>query len=56
MTTPRFDSHFLTAAKRGARAHHWKFGDMKPVAGATDAQIELIVEYVHAVQLVNRLF
>ncbi len=50
------DGHFLTAAKRGARAHPWKFGDMKPVAGVSDAQLELIVEYVRAVQRVNGLF
>ncbi len=50
------DDHFFTATKRGTRAHHWKFGDMKPVEGVSDAQLELIVEYVRAVQRVNGLF
>jgi mono/diheme cytochrome c family protein len=50
------DGAFFTAPKRGARAHHWKFGDMKPVEGVTDAQLELIVEYVRAVQQANGLF
>ncbi len=50
------DGAFFVASKRGARAHHWKFGDMKPVAGVTDAQIELIVEYIRAVQRANGLF
>ena len=50
------DGAFFVASKRGARAHHWKFGEMKPVAGVTDAQIELIVEYIRAVQRANGLF
>jgi mono/diheme cytochrome c family protein len=50
------DGHFFTAVKSGTRAHHWKFGDMKPVEGVTDAQLELIVEYVRAVQRANGLF
>jgi len=50
------DGSFFTAAKRGARGHHWKFGDMKPVEGVTDAQLKLIVEYVRAVQRANGLF
>jgi mono/diheme cytochrome c family protein len=50
------DGAFFAAPKRGTRAHHWKFGDMKPVAGVTDAQLELIVECVRAVQRANGLF
>ena len=50
------DGHFFAAAKRGTRAHHWKFGDMTPVEGVNDAQIELIVEYIRAVQRANGLF
>ncbi len=46
----------MVAPKRGTRAHHWKFGDMKPVEGVADAQLELIVEYVRAVQRANGLF
>jgi mono/diheme cytochrome c family protein len=50
------DGHFFTAVKSGTRAHHWKFGDMKPVEGVNDAQLELIIEYIRAVQRVNGLF
>lgn len=50
------DGAFFTAPKKGTRAHHWKFGDMKPVEGVTDAQLELIVEYVRALQQANGLF
>ncbi len=50
------DGAFYLAAKRGARAHHWPFGDMAPVPGITDAQIKSIVDYVRAVQKANGLF
>ncbi len=47
---------FFAAPKRGVTAHHWKFGDMPPVEGVNDAQLELIIEYVRAVQRANGLF
>ncbi len=50
------DGAFLLAARRGARRHHWNFGDMKPVEGVTDRQIESIVGYVRALQKVNGVF
>lgn len=50
------DGAFYLAAKNGVRAHHWKFGDMPPVEGISDAQIASIVEYVRALQRANGLF
>ena len=50
------DQSFYLAALQGARAHHWKFGDMKPVEGVTEAQLKLIVTYVRALQKANGLF
>ena len=50
------DAAFFTAPKQGARAHHWKFGDMKPVEGVTDGQLDKIVKYVRALQKANGLF
>ena len=50
------DAAFMIAPKQGARAHHWKFGDMKPVAGVTDAQLETILEYVRALQRENGIY
>ncbi|MBT5513473.1 MAG: cytochrome c [Rhodospirillaceae bacterium] len=50
------DGAFYLAAKRGALAHHWPFGNMKPIAGITDQQIASIVAYVRAVQKANGLF
>ena len=50
------DAAFMNASKQGARAHHWNFGDMKPVEGVTDAQLKTVVEYVRALQRANGIF
>jgi mono/diheme cytochrome c family protein len=47
------DGAFRLATIRGARAHHWRFGDMKPVKGVSDGEIEAIIRYVRAVQKAN---
>lgn len=47
------DYAFLRAARGGVQAHHWRFGDMKPVDGVTDMQIEWITRYVREVQRAN---
>lgn len=47
------DQAFLLAAKNGARAHHWTFGDMPPVEGLTTSDIDNIVAYVRALQRAN---
>lgn len=47
------DVAFQRAARFGVQAHHWRFGDMKPVAGVTDKQIEWITSYVREVQRAN---
>ena len=44
------DPAFFLAAKRGARAHHWNFGDMPPVEGISDQQIDAIVAFVRTRQ------
>ena len=50
------DQAFLIAATQGARAHHWQFGNMPPVAGITTRQIQDIVAYVREVQKANGVF
>lgn len=50
------DGAFFIAAKRGVRAHHWRFGDMPPVEGVNEAQIQSILQYVRAVQQANGVF
>lgn len=47
------DFAFQLAAKGGVRAHHWRFGDMKPVPGVTEKQVEWIVKYVRELQSAN---
>ena len=44
---------FLVAAQLGVRAHHWRFGDMPPVQGITEAEVSSIVTYVRALQRAN---
>lgn len=40
------DNAFQRAVKSGSKAHHWKFGDMAPVAGVTPDQAAHITAYV----------
>ena len=47
------DFAFQAATKNGVRAHHWRFGDMQPVPGVTDKQVEWIVKYVREMQRAN---
>ena len=44
------DASFLLAVRRGVRAHHWDFGNMAPVPGLSDGDVEAIVEYVRSEQ------
>lgn len=47
------DMAFLLAAQNGVRSHHWKFGNMPPVEGVTQADVKNIVAYVRALQREN---
>lgn len=44
------DDAFVNAALNGVVAHHWKFGDMPPVPGVTEADVRQIVAYVRWLQ------
>jgi len=50
------DMAFMLAPRRGVRAHHWRFGDMPPVEGLSDADIGLIVTYVRDLQRANGIY
>ena len=50
------DLAFVRAAKQGVRAHHWKFGNMPPVEGITDAEVSAIIAYIRSVQRANGIF
>jgi mono/diheme cytochrome c family protein len=47
------DAAFYLAAQRGARSHHWQFGDMPPVEGVSEADVGRIVAFVREVQRAN---
>jgi len=47
------DAAFYLAARNGVRAHHWSFGNMPPVEGVTDTELEKIVFYVRELQRAN---
>lgn len=47
------DQAFILAAKNGVRSHHWPFGDMPPVTGASQNEVRKIVAYVRALQRAN---
>ena len=44
------DLAFHMAVRDGVRAHHWKFGDMPPVAGITPEATQDIVAWVRKEQ------
>jgi mono/diheme cytochrome c family protein len=44
------DEAFRAAIAQGSRAHHWNFGDMEPVPGLDDDEVDAIIAYVRAQQ------
>ncbi len=50
------DMAFRLAPRQGVRAHHWKFGDMPPVEGLTEGDINAIIAYVRSLQQANGIF
>ncbi len=44
------DDAFRSAIANGSPQHHWDFGDMPPVPGLDDAQVDAIIAYVREVQ------
>ena len=47
------DEAFQLAVARGVSAHHWRFGNMPPVAGLTRGDVAMVVAYVRALQEAN---
>ena len=50
------DAAFQLAAKNGVRAHHWRFGNMPPVPGVSEQDVDKIIAYVRALQKANGIF
>lgn len=44
------DASFQRAIMKGARAHHWNFGDMPPIKGATAEDVKGITLFVRWLQ------
>ena len=44
------DMAFYRAAELGVRAHHWKFGDMPKVPGASKDDVTQIIAYIRWLQ------
>lgn len=44
------DAAFRSAIENGAQAHHWGFGDMAPVSGLDDDEIEAVIVYIRQQQ------
>lgn len=44
------DAAIRLAVLRGVRMHHWGFGDMPPVRGISDAEINEIIAYIRWLQ------
>lgn len=50
------DMSFVLAVQRGVQAHHWRFGNMPPVEGLSEARVNAIITFVREVQRENGIF
>ncbi|MCY4638894.1 MAG: cytochrome c [Chloroflexi bacterium] len=50
------DFAFVRAVSSGVPRHHWSFGDMPPVPGLAEDEVQQIICYVREVQRANGLF
>ncbi|MDE0189108.1 MAG: cytochrome c [bacterium] len=50
------DISFHIAVRQGTRQHHWEFGDMDPVPGLSDEEVNEIICYVRELQYANDIF
>jgi len=44
------DESFRSAIANGALQHHWQFGDMAPIEGLDDDDIDAIIAYIRSQQ------
>ena len=50
------DGSFYNAVLKGVKAHHWKYGDMPPVQGATTKDVDRILPFLRWLQQQNGIF
>jgi mono/diheme cytochrome c family protein len=44
------DASFVSAIRNGSPQHHWDFGDMEPVEGLSDDEVDAIIAFVRQKQ------
>lgn len=44
------DDSYRSAIANGAPQHHWNFGDMTPVEGLSDDDVEAVIAYIRSEQ------
>ena len=44
------DDSFRSAIANGSPQHHWDFGDMQPIEGLSEAQVDAVIAFVRAEQ------
>jgi mono/diheme cytochrome c family protein len=44
------DASFQLAVRNGVRSHHWPFGNMPPIDGVSEADVNDIVGYIRWLQ------
>jgi len=47
------DMAFIFAVQNGVKSHHWRFGNMPPIEGLTNADVKYIARYVRELQKEN---
>ena len=50
------DFSFHLAVRQGVKQHHWGFGDMDPVSGVSEEDVDKIVCFVREIQYANGVF
>jgi cytochrome c len=50
------DSAFYRAVLNGVNAHHWNFGNMPPVAGATSKDVDAILPFIRWLQQEKKIY
>ena len=50
------DFSIRNAVAQGVRQHHWVFGDMAPVPGVSDDDVESVVCYIREIQRAGGIF
>ena len=50
------DDSIRRAVRNGVPSHHWLFGDMPPIVGVTDEELEQIILYIREQQRAGGIY